>query len=171
MTIKNLILISLLLIGGGNAQAEESQEFSKNPEALYNKILQMDKTLFTAFNDCDYNTFVRIMDQDLEFYDDRSGLSKGRVNEEKSFKDRCKSGETNFIRTLVEDKIQIYPLDHFGAVQIGEHQFHERRKDGKFVLVGRGNFIHIWKEKNGNWTVTRVISYEHGPDGISLENK
>jgi len=57
------------------------------------------------------------------------------------------------------DTLEVYPLKGYGAVEIGIHRFHHpgHPEDGE----GDAKFITIWQNKDGDWKVTRVISYYH----------
>jgi hypothetical protein len=62
-------------------------------------------------------------------------------------------------RALLPDTLEVYPLQGYGAVEIGVHRFHHpgRPEDG----VGDAKFVTLWQNKDGAWKVTRVISYNH----------
>ena len=47
------------------------------------------------------------------------------------------------------------------AVEIGTHCFFHLGKD-QTDPVGEAKFVMLWKNKDGAWTLTRVISYDHG---------
>lgn len=120
----------------------------------------MDSLLFTvAFNECKIDIFKKIMADNLEFYDDRSGLNISKENEIKSFTERCGRSKklTRKLNSCTVDK-----LGDFGAVQVGKHTFLE---DG--VPVGTAEFIHIWERKNNEWILKRIVSYKHK----GIENK
>jgi hypothetical protein len=63
-------------------------------------------------------------------------------------------------RTLVSASLEVYPLNNYGAVEMGTHRFHQPANpaDG----VGEARFVMLWQQKNGSWKLTRVISYDHG---------
>ena len=49
------------------------------------------------------------------------------------------------------------------AVEIGLHRFHHPGQDN-VKPVGEAKFIHLWqKDKDGEWKVTRVISFDQHP--------
>lgn len=47
-----------------------------------------------------------------------------------------------------------------GAVEIGVHRFHHPGAEER-EPVGEAKFIHLWQKKDGDWKITRVISYDH----------
>ncbi len=135
-----------------NAQSDLSAQ-----DTLYNEILRMDSLLFEiGFNKCDLEMYKSIMNKNLEFYDDRQGLSVSTdsVNTE-GFRNRC-SKPFKVRRELVST--EIYPLKSYGAVQLGVHRFYV---DG--VLEEHAKFVHIWQKKDHRWFMTRAISYDHKP--------
>lgn len=69
-----LILISLFSACSMNTHAQFNSDSLPTKE-LYNKIAAMDSLLFNvAFNECNFDLYNSIMNEDLEFYDDRTGL-------------------------------------------------------------------------------------------------
>ena len=63
-------------------------------------------------------------------------------------------------RELVPGTLEVYPLEGYGAVEIGVHRFlHPWEQD--HGVVGEAKFIHVWQHKNGTWRITRVISIDH----------
>lgn len=64
-------------------------------------------------------------------------------------------------RPLVAGTLEVYPIDGYGAVEIGVHRFYPLDEGSE--PTGEAKFIHLWQHKNGTWKLTRVISYDHGP--------
>ncbi len=63
-------------------------------------------------------------------------------------------------RELVPGSLEVYPIAHYGAVEIGVHRFlHPGTQD--HGVVGEAKFIHLWQYKDGAWKVSRVISFDH----------
>jgi len=60
----------------------------------------------------------------------------------------------------VAGSLEAYPLKGYGAVEIGVHRFHH---PGHPEDVGEAKFIMLWRNKDGKWTVTRAISFDHQP--------
>ena len=154
-----VLLFSIFLIQQLPAQ---SQSDSITPKTLFSKIAALDSALFTAFNTCNLATFKELINEDFEFYDDRTGLNSSVEKEFDSFRNRC-NGDIKVRRELVKSTLQIYPLEHYGAVQMGDHRFYETEKGRPERLVGTARFVHVWQYKNDGWKLSRVISYEHKP--------
>jgi ketosteroid isomerase-like protein len=132
--------------------------FAQSPGAsdtLFQQIQAMDTELFNAYNHCDLATLSSLVADDLEFYHDKTGLAVGR----QVFLDAIKNNICGKVqRELVPGTLEVYPIAHYGAVEIGTHRFHHPGQDDN---VGEAKFIHLWQNKDGKWKVTRVISYDH----------
>lgn len=126
-------------------------------DALFATIQSLDTKLFTAYNTCDLATVGAMVDENLEFYHDKTGLAVGR----QPLLDALKANICGKVsRELVAGSLEVYPLEHYGAIEIGVHRFHHPRDPSN---VGEARFIHIWREKDGQWQITRVISFDHQP--------
>ena len=155
-TLKTFNFTLLLLILFSNTLFSQEAENPITEKALQNEILKMDSLFFNvAFNKCDLELYKKIMSPDLEFYDDRSGLTNSRESDIATFKDKC-SRPFSVTRKLVNSTVHV--LGDYGAVQIGVHEFYE---DGK--KVQKAKFITIWERKDKSWIVKRAISYDHEP--------
>ncbi|SHL86717.1 DUF4440 domain-containing protein [Flavobacterium chilense] len=151
--INILILFILFLSRETSAQ---SNSYVLKMDLLKKEIIKMDSLLFdVAFNQCDTILFKKIIAEDIEFYDDRSGLNTSKTNEIKSLISKCVMSK-KLIRKL--NYCTIDKLGDFGAVQLGEHTFYF---DGK--PTGTGRFVHIWERKEKDWVLKRIVSYEHRP--------
>jgi hypothetical protein len=92
--------------------------------------------------------------EDIEFYHDGGGLMTDKQEILESIKKNICGKVT---RHLVRGSIEVYPIKDFGAVEIGLHKFHNNQEPAG-TLSRAGKFIIIWQLKNGNWTITRVVS-------------
>tara|TARA_R110001606_G_scaffold103163_6_gene225877 strand:+ start:4318 stop:4791 length:474 start_codon:yes stop_codon:yes gene_type:complete len=154
--MKTLNFTLLLFILFSNLLYSQKAENPITKKSLKDEILKMDSLLFdVAFNKCDLELYKKIMSPDLEFYDDRSGLTNSHESDIASFKDKC-SRPFSVTRKLVSSSIHV--LGKYGAVQIGVHEFYE---DGK--KVQKAKFITLWERKDKSWIVKRAISYDHEP--------
>jgi hypothetical protein len=57
--------------------------------------------------------------------------------------------------------MNVYPLNKYGAIQIGTHRFYAIQQGKPDRLTETGQFTHVWKEENGQWRLARVLSYDH----------
>jgi hypothetical protein len=146
------LILSLFIVPSltGAAQATEQHD------PLFNTIQSLDAKLFDAYNHCDLATLGAMVSDDLEFYHDQTGLSVGKTPFLAAIKQNiCGKVE----RTLLVDTLEVYPLKGYGAVEIGVHRFsHPGHPEAG---MGDAKFVTLWQNKDGEWKVTRVISYEH----------
>ena len=155
--ILRLIFVLAAFIYSDQVNAQTNQNLS--PEDLTKKIAYMDSVLFYAFNTCDVSLLKSLFTQDLEFYHDAGGLTNYSQNVN-SIVQRC-SRETKVRRELVKGSLEVFPIKDFGAVEIGSHRFYYTEKGQEEKLDGIFKFVHIWKNTNGDWKISRVISYDH----------
>jgi len=147
------LLITTLAVGFISTAAYGKDLQTAN-EMLYKEIQSMDNKLFDiAFNQCNLELWKAIVSEDIEFYDDRTGLNISFEKEVNAFKDKC-SKPFAVTRQLVSN--EIHPLGEYGALQTGKHNFYV---DGK--LVEKSQFITVWERTTDSWIVKRVVSYDH----------
>jgi hypothetical protein len=149
-------IVALSVVNGSRTEAQ-SLDGTAAKEALFKTIKAQDAALFKAYNTCDLKTLGAIVTDDLEFYHDVTGLAVGR----QVFVDAIKENICGKVtRELVEETLEVHPLNGYGAVEIGTHWFlHPWTQD--HGVVGEARFVMLWQLKDGNWEVARVISYEH----------
>jgi hypothetical protein len=156
LSLRRVLMLALLIALPTlrvNAQAAKNATAT---DPLFQTISSLDTALFDAYNRCDLEKLGTFVSDDLEFYHDKTGLAVGKqVFLEAIKKNIC--GKVH--RELVPGTLEVYPLKGFGAVEIGVHRFSHPGLDDD---VGDAKFVHIWHNKDGVWTVTRVISFDHG---------
>lgn len=156
-----LVLIALLF--GANAKVYADGLRADAP--LYRTIKALDQKVFEAYNTCDLATLSALVDENLEFYHDRSGLALGR----ESFLDSIKNNICHKVkRDLVALSLRVYPLENYGAIELGEHTFCNLREtpDCKDETNGIGKFFMLWQKQGEQYRLTRVISYDHLSDRL-----
>ncbi|WP_298507878.1 nuclear transport factor 2 family protein [uncultured Kordia sp.] len=122
-------------------------------QELYNTIVKLDKRFFDAYNTCDMETQAELISEDIEFFHDKGGLATSKTQILESLKNNICDKVT---RTLVEGSIEVYPINGYGAVQMGTHKFFNKQEpDAKSIP---SKFVTIWKNDNGTWTMTRIVS-------------
>lgn len=135
----------------------QTQQGLPPSDELYKTIAGLDAALFDAYNNCDLEKLGSMVAEDLEFYHDQTGLAVGR----QSLVDGVKNNICGKVhRELVPGTLEVYPLKGYGAVEIGVHRF-THPNDPK--ELGEAKFVHVWQLKDGEWKVTRVISFDHHP--------
>jgi hypothetical protein len=157
MRIKALLyalLISMLLTISVSAQEKKVAHTSSE---LFKEIERADSIMFQAFNMQDMTTFKAMFTEDLEWFQDNGGLIPYKTVFE-NFGNTFKN-ENKLSRVLVKGSLEVHPIKDYGAIQIGSHQF-RHFENGK-EEVGTFKFLMIWNKKDGQWKISRVVSYDH----------
>ena len=157
MRIKALLyafLISLLVTISVSAQEKKVAPTSLE---LYKEIERADSILFQAFNRQDMATFKAMFTKDLEWFQDNGGLIPYKTVFE-NFGNTFKN-ENKLSRVLVKESLEVHPLKGYGAIETGSQQF-RHFENGK-EEVGTFKFLMIWNKKDGQWKISRVVSYDH----------
>ncbi len=127
--------------------------FSPSDKKLFDEIAAMDQLFFNAYNNCDLEKQASIYSDDVEFFHDQGGLITS--------KEEIIAGTKKFIcdkvtRTLVEGSMEVYPINDYGAVEIGYHTFYNNQEPD--APSHPSKFIIMWKKENNTWHITKVIS-------------
>ena len=128
------------------------------PKELFTTISELDTAFFDAYNKCDMEKIGSLLADDLEFYHDQTGLSKGAQSTIDALKQNI-CGKVH--RDLAPGTLKVYPLKGYGAVETGIHFFCEAKNAKCPEGSGVGRFTMIWQFRDGVWLMTRVISYDH----------
>jgi ketosteroid isomerase-like protein len=130
----------------------------KNQADLDKAITALDTKLFDAYNHCDLKTFDSLLADDVEFYHDQGGMTLGRQKLTESIKNNICSGDTQ--RVLVPGTLKIYYMKGYGAIEMGVHRFIHPKTEATNG-TGEASFVNLWQCKDGNWKLTRALSYDH----------
>lgn len=155
-------LIAILLFSAcstlkGTQTNTVSNAYTPVDKALYDTILYQDSLLFTKFNSRNFDQFQKYFSDDLEIYQDNTGLRNYQQSME-SFKGLF-AMDYILTRQLVKNSVEVYPIKDYGAIETGKHIFCHTEK-GKSVC-GTFKFVHIWENKKGVWKITRIVTYDH----------
>jgi ketosteroid isomerase-like protein len=153
---KIMLLLSLLAVPIARVDGQSPQSTIPSNE-LFLRIASLDGALFDAYNRCDLEMFGTFFIDDVEFYHDQGGVTLGRQNLTESVKKNI-CGKVR--RELVPGRLEVYPMQGYGAVAIGVHRFHAAKMK-QSEPTGEAKFVHLWQNKDGAWKITRVISYDH----------
>lgn len=146
--------VALLMAGLSSLSAADESNSKAGP--LFDELAGMDSALFeAAFVSCSAERFRAIFTDDAEFYHDRTGASFGEAV--KTLKS-CPR-DAGVTRTLVPGSLEVYPMQGYGAVQIGRHVFARRGEPGSEAA----RFVHLWKREGDGWKLARVLSFDHRP--------
>ncbi len=162
MTMKRLGRFALVLCFGvlvqrtvpASAQAASAQSTDEDA-VLTRTITALDANVFGAYNRCDLDAFGSYFIPTVEFYHDKGGATFDRetviANTRKYICNKVR-------RELLPETLKVYPIKDYGAIEEGEHRFCEL---GTKDCEGIAKFLIIWQHKDGNWQITRVLSYGH----------
>src|ERR1700729_2041406 len=137
------ILAFLLFLPAAFPQSDE----------LYKTISALNTQLFDAYNKCDIEKFSALLADDLEFYHDVTGLSRGS----EATVDAVKANICGKVhRDLVPGTLKIYPLKGYGAMETGIHLFCDPKMGKCGDGSGVGRFTMLWEFRDGVWMLSRV---------------
>lgn len=154
-----LASLAMALQGAPVQAAEPSPADGQAPAPLFNEIAALDTRLFDAFNHCGepgrLDEHAGYFSPDVEFYHDTGGVTWTRdamiANTKKHVCGR-------FTRQLIPGSLKVYPIKDFGALAQGVHRFCPL-DSGK--CEGTADFAIIWRLRDGQWRITRVLSHGH----------
>lgn len=155
-----LLAFALSTFGSATAIAAD------NPPAdpLYQKILALDSAMFESFNTCtdpaQLEKHASFFAKELESYHDNGGASFTRAEYMKAVHDNVCG---KFRRQLDVTSFRVWPIKGFGAISQGTHRFCHTPT----TCEGVGQFTMIWREQDGQWQVTRVMSYDHREEHVA----
>jgi hypothetical protein len=156
--LPKLVAIAALALLSSTASAQASRGLATD-DTLFRQIASSDSAFFDAYNNCELSKMEAYFTRDVEFYHDQSGLSRLAGVMDALRKNIC--GKVH--RDPVPGSLEVYPLKGYGAVSIGLHRFCDSRKHQTCVEGNSGvaKFVTLWRQQNGKWRMSRVISYDH----------
>jgi ketosteroid isomerase-like protein len=134
-------------------KTSEIRPYIPSDQKLFDEIVEMDKKFFDAYNNCDLSTQEAILSDDIEFYHDQGGLMTSKADIMKATEENICGKVT---RTLIAGSIEVYPINNYGAVQIGFHKFFNNQEPDAESIPSK--FIAIWHNEDGHWRMARIIS-------------
>ena len=164
--MRRLLTLSLLFASPALADAPLAPP---DGAALTEEIRAADSELFGLFfTGCDPEKLRAMVSETLEFYHDKGGLTASSgADFVAQYAQSCEAKKApdawRSRRELVPESLHVDPVPGFGAMQVGEHLFYERKGDGPEKLAGRAGFAMVWQWDKGAWKLHRVLSYGHQP--------
>lgn len=156
------ILIAFALVTCVNAQAKNGS--ADEAKQLYETVAALDTSFFEAYNACNVAKMETFFTEDVEFFHDKGGLATTRKTVIDIIKNNlCGESGNRVRRELIQGSLEIYPIKDYGAVAVGAHRFYLTQKGQKEQLDGIAKFANVWQKKDGQWRMSRVISYDHKP--------
>ncbi|WP_271765118.1 serine hydrolase [Aquimarina algiphila] len=157
----NLLIFTILILLSKNIQSQ----VSKN-STLFKELKSVDSLFFEeGFNKCNFQILEKYIPSDFEFYHDENGV-QNREQFIKGFKESiCSNTEKKPIRKVVKESLQVFRLKNngetYGAIQKGVHLFYIKEPNKRMYLTNIAKFTSVWNIKNGQWKLSRVLSYDH----------
>lgn len=136
---------------------------SDEQRRLLQVLGEKDGELFDAvFTTRDDAALRALLSEDFEFYHDSNGLVSTSADE--FMASIRKSTDASMQRRLVPGSMKVYPLQDFGAIQEGVHEFLVVENAEPPRLVETARFFHVWQKRGGEWKLKREFSYDHRGD-------
>ena len=149
-----VVLLASMIAASSVARVQGAQGLPVS-DPLYKTVSRLDTELFDAYNKCQLDKLESLVAENLEFYHDKTGLSIGR----ETFIDAIRNNICGKVhRELVPGSLEVYPIEGFGAVEIGVHRFTHPIDPHE---LGEAKFVTLWQHKDGSWKMTRAISFDH----------
>ena len=151
------LFLSISICSTSFSQSQTEKKVATTGKELVEKIAKLDSSLFAAYNSKNLDLMKTYFTTDLEWYQDNGGL----IGFEKVFSNFKSIFDRDYElkRNLIEESLEVHPIEGYGAIEIGKHQF-KHIENGK-LEVGTFKFLMIWKHDNGIWKISRVVSYDH----------
>ncbi|HOY47982.1 MAG TPA: nuclear transport factor 2 family protein [Flavobacteriales bacterium] len=155
MNFRNAIYSTFFLLFiaiTSNAQ-ESIKEYIPLDKFLYHQIDSMDKVFFDAYNSCNIEKQESIYSDSIEFFHDKVGLINSKSEIIQGTRNNICGKVTRYI---IPGSIEVYPINNYGAVEIGFHRFYNNQEPDAESKPSK--FIIIWKKEDVNWRITKVVS-------------
>jgi hypothetical protein len=141
--------------------------FSQTDEEVKQLIIEKDSLFWVAYNNCNVETMGSWLSDDVEFYHDKGGPSIGRDTLMAVIKKNlCGKKDFRLRRAAVKGTVNVYVMHSsnkvYGAIISGQHVFYVNEKGKKEFLDGLARFMQLWILKDGQWKMSRILSYDHG---------
>lgn len=157
----SVILTIILAFIAKNSNAQVISD-----STIFNQLKKADSSLFErGFNNCDFEILEKLVDDSFEFYHDENGI-QNREQFLKGFKESiCSNPNNKPIRKVIDESLEVFRLKNngetYGAIQKGIHLFYIKEPHKELYLTNTAKFTSIWILKEGNWKLSRVLSYDH----------
>ena len=140
--------------------------YSQTDSEIKEAILKKDKKFWDAYNTCQTNDMKEFLSEDVEFYHDNGGITLGADNLTNSIqKNLCSKPDFKVRREAINSTVTVDILDKnnviYGVIVSGSHHFYITQNNEKEFKSGKAKFFHLWLLKEGNWKMTRILSYDH----------
>lgn len=136
-------------------------------------VNQADAAYWAAYNSCDFPALDKYTAEDVEFYHDLGGLTRGRAALTDSVRRNiCGNPNMKLRREAVAGHVRTSLLKQggvvYGAIIAGDHLFYH---NGAKRPADQARFTTLWLRNDGAWQIKRVFSYDHAPVPYVNERK
>ncbi|QNH11242.1 nuclear transport factor 2 family protein [Xanthomonas sp. SI] len=153
MRFRHLVLCVLLSLSGAAAAADDDAAAVRTADARY----------WQGYNACDMHAMGELLTDDVEFYQDKTGLTATKPAVLQSLRNGpCADPAMHLRREAVADSLQFHPLAGGFALLSGTHRFYVQRDGTPEHLDGQAEFTNLWQAVDGHWRMRRIYSYAHG---------
>lgn len=133
---------------------------------LFLALKKLDAQLFEeGFNNCNKEAMETVLSEDLEFFHDQNGITKGKELFITSFMTNMCDENRKPIRKLAPGSLSVFPLYNngtlYGAIQKGTHEFYIKEPGKELYATSISEFTHLWLKEDTGWKISRVLSYDH----------
>ena len=141
--------------------------FSQTDEQVKQLIFEKDSLFWVAYNNCNVEAMGSWLTDDVEFYHDKGGPAISRDTLMAIIKKNlCGNNDFRLRRAAVKGTVNVYVMHSsnkvYGAIISGQHVFYVNEKGKKEFLDGLARFMQLWILKDGQWKMSRILSYDHG---------
>jgi len=141
--------------------------FSQTDEQVKQLIFEKDSLFWVAYNNCNVEAMGSWLTDDVEFYHDKGGPSIGRDTLMAIIKKNlCGNNDFRLRRAALKGTVNVFVMHSsnkvYGAIISGQHVFYVNEKGKKEFLDGLARFMQLWIIKDGQWKMSRILSYDHG---------
>ncbi len=162
-----------MLLAAVGAQTAKAQSQDKEIDRL---IREKDSLFWQAYNNCDVPGMGRYFTDDVEFYHDKGGITNGKAALlANSKKNLCSNAGYKLRREAIPATVKVFPMAGngaiYGALISGEHLFYITDGGKPEYLDGHALFTQLWTLNNGEWKMSRILSFDHKPAAYQNKKK
>lgn len=128
--------------------------------AVRREILALDARISDAYNHCRIHPLKALFASNAELYFADRGVAQQLFAYTDTLR-RTFCGK--YRREAPESDQQIYSLPDYGAIQIGTQSF--CAVDSQPCRGQRMQFMAIWRQRDGEWKISRLVRYGYAPTG------
>ncbi|CAA9211296.1 MAG: hypothetical protein AVDCRST_MAG56-2383 [uncultured Cytophagales bacterium] len=161
--LKTLAVVFCWLYSPAHAQTAKALEENKQLTAT---ILHLDSLFWQTYNECNIEANARYLKEDVSFYHDKGGVTKGVEALNNALKNNiCGNPHQKVRREAVAGSVNVHPMRDgdkmYGAILSGEHYFYISYDGKPEKREGVASFTHLWLLENNAWRMANVLSYNH----------